>query len=211
MSTRMPFGGGERFDLRAPYADEGWVGTENNHQQPLHPGRPLRRQEEADKAPGKAKEKPRRKAGLGDRAIAGAEGNQRGSHGRASRGTSGGLCRHRDIEVCFFRIETHVTSARVRASEAASEGSRSACQAAPARPSRVQLRNPQRATSLRARARRHHHSRRPSHAARDSHVPACHVITLLPLRAFPACTRESAPPLNTYRPSGVQHASSLPR
>ena len=27
----MPeFDGGERFDLRAPYADEGWVDTENN-------------------------------------------------------------------------------------------------------------------------------------------------------------------------------------
>ena len=44
----------------------------------------------------------------------------------------------------------------------------------------------------------------------DDGTPACldcHVVTFEPLRTDHTCTRESAPPDNTYRPSGVQHAS----
>lgn len=43
-------------------------------------------------------------------------------------------------------------------------------------------------------------------------MPACldpHTATLSPVLTLHTCTRESAPPLNTYFPSGVQHASKL--
>lgn len=43
-------------------------------------------------------------------------------------------------------------------------------------------------------------------------IPACldpHTAALSPLLTLHTCTRESAPPLSTYCPSGVQHASRL--
>ena len=65
----MPeFDGGERFDLRAPYADEGWVDTENNGiSNPFTLGGLFGGKKEADKAPeGKAaKEKPKKKGWFG--------------------------------------------------------------------------------------------------------------------------------------------------
>ena len=69
MSIGMPeFDGGERFDLRAPYADEGWVDTENNGiSNPFTLGGLFGGKKEADKAPeGKAaKEKPKKKGWFG--------------------------------------------------------------------------------------------------------------------------------------------------
>lgn len=67
MAIGMPeFDGGERFDLRAPYADEGWVDEEDNGiSNPFTLGGLFGGKKEAKKVPPKVEEKPKKKGWFG--------------------------------------------------------------------------------------------------------------------------------------------------